>query len=161
MAEALRRAAGGKIPAMQSIVESSCLVGWVEALRNPPLRKNGGLRKASTHPTQEGGLRKASTHPTQEGGLRKASTHPTRSQAIQLAVSAHEKTRRDLHRVVRIHSSTKRYFAFTVSFTFMASDLMSFDLPTMWKIASFVAGASAAALSRMVIMLWSAGIFIS
>ena len=133
---------------MQSIVESSCLVGWVEALRNPPLRKNGGLRKASTHPTQE-------------GGLRKASTHPTRSQAIQLAVSAHEKTRRDLHRVVRIHNSTKRYFAFTVSFTFMASDLMSFDLPTMWKIASFVAGASAAALSRIVIMLWSAGIFIS
>ncbi len=48
----------------------SCLhgfVGWVEALRNPPLFffmvSQGGWRLCATHHAGMGGLRKASTHP--------------------------------------------------------------------------------------------------
>src|SRR6267154_1843606 len=48
-------APGGQRRAEQN---GGLLVGWVKALRNPPQRpcesgrKNGGLRKASTHPTR-------------------------------------------------------------------------------------------------------------
>ena len=33
------------------------LVGWVKALRNPPVLRRGGLRKAFTHPTRGFGNR--------------------------------------------------------------------------------------------------------